>query len=457
MKPVSRQYLRLFHNTCRKYATQVAGKRAEGKPVLAAQDAKVSKLPNGVPIASLENYSPMCRIAVVFNAGPRYEPIDKLGLTHCLRVACNLRSEKSTAFAIARNLQQLGATLSCTTTREHMIYSMECLRQDVDLCAELLGQVALAPSFKVWELSDIERLQRVDVALFNQRPHNRLMELIHKAAFRDTLGRSLCMAGNRLGSFTAENLEEYVSTQYVSGNMAVAGVGVDHDTLAELVKKMPVREGPQPAVMQKAKYHGGEERADIRSPLVHAGIVTEGVASTSDELLSVALVSQVLGAHPGVEYSPTQPSSKLYSAASSAVSDRNFALTSIYSSYSDSGLFGVQGVTTAQNIGALLKSIVSVMRQVMKAGITDADLKRAKQQLKLSLHLDAEDASQLVQSMAVDVLASGKVNLPSSIEKDLDAVTLESVNAVAKRIIGGRPSLAVIGDLLQTPHLDQLI
>ena len=51
---------------------------------------QVSKLPNGVPVASLENYSPVCRIAVAFNAGPRYEPIDKLGLTHCLRVACNL-------------------------------------------------------------------------------------------------------------------------------------------------------------------------------------------------------------------------------------------------------------------------------------------------------------------------------------------------------------------------------
>jgi len=59
---------------------------------LAACILQVSKLPNGVPIASLENYSPVCRVAVVFNAGPRYEPIDNLGLTHCLRVACNLVS-----------------------------------------------------------------------------------------------------------------------------------------------------------------------------------------------------------------------------------------------------------------------------------------------------------------------------------------------------------------------------
>jgi len=53
---------------------------------------QVSKLPSGVAVASLENCSPVCRIAVAFNAGPRYEPIDQLGLTHCLRVACNLVS-----------------------------------------------------------------------------------------------------------------------------------------------------------------------------------------------------------------------------------------------------------------------------------------------------------------------------------------------------------------------------
>jgi len=38
------------------------------------------------------------------------------------------------------------------------------------MCAELLGQVALAPSFKPWELSDIERLLRVNVLQLSQSP-----------------------------------------------------------------------------------------------------------------------------------------------------------------------------------------------------------------------------------------------------------------------------------------------
>jgi len=53
-----------------------------------------------------------------------------------------------------------------------------------------------------------------------------------------------------------------------------------------------------------------------------------------------------------------------------------------------------------------------------------------RQQLKLTVYSEAEDISQLLENMAVDVLASGKVNLPSAIEKDIDAVTLESVNKV---------------------------
>jgi len=53
-------------------------------------------------------------------------------------------------------------------------------------------------------------------------------------------------------------LEEFIASHYVAGNMAVAGVGVEHSALTELVGKMPIRDGAKPAVVQKAKYHGGD-------------------------------------------------------------------------------------------------------------------------------------------------------------------------------------------------------
>jgi ubiquinol-cytochrome c reductase core subunit 2 len=58
-------------------------------------------------------------------AGSRYEQHDSLGITHVLRIAAGLTTKDSTQFAIMRNLQQIGASLSCQTGRETIAYTLQ--------------------------------------------------------------------------------------------------------------------------------------------------------------------------------------------------------------------------------------------------------------------------------------------------------------------------------------------
>lgn len=51
---------------------------------------QITKLPNGLIIASLENFSPASRIGVFIKAGSRYETTGNLGTAHLLRLASNL-------------------------------------------------------------------------------------------------------------------------------------------------------------------------------------------------------------------------------------------------------------------------------------------------------------------------------------------------------------------------------
>lgn len=51
---------------------------------------QVSKLPNGLVIASLENYSPVSSVGVFVKAGSRYETVENQGVSHVLRLAANL-------------------------------------------------------------------------------------------------------------------------------------------------------------------------------------------------------------------------------------------------------------------------------------------------------------------------------------------------------------------------------
>lgn len=52
--------------------------------------SQVTRLPSGLVIASLENYSPASKIGVFIKAGCRYETPDNQGVTHLLRLASSL-------------------------------------------------------------------------------------------------------------------------------------------------------------------------------------------------------------------------------------------------------------------------------------------------------------------------------------------------------------------------------
>ena len=68
----------------------------EASQTLSKQEAKISRLANGAVVASVENLSPVSRLAVLYNAGSRYEDNHNKGVTHAIRAASNLTNAQST-------------------------------------------------------------------------------------------------------------------------------------------------------------------------------------------------------------------------------------------------------------------------------------------------------------------------------------------------------------------------
>jgi len=167
MRASSRQVIASIRR--RLYATQAAQSQAEHTP-LPKQSPKVTRLPNGIIVASVENYSPVTKLGVVFKAGARYESTNNLGITHCLRAASALSNSKCTGFGLTRNINQIGGSFECTTTREHMIYTTECLRDETDIAAEFLSYASCNIGLKPWELKDMQPRLNVDLAVLKEQP-----------------------------------------------------------------------------------------------------------------------------------------------------------------------------------------------------------------------------------------------------------------------------------------------
>ena len=86
--------------------------QAQKRAQLPKEPVKVSKIPNGVTVVSVENHSPITRIAAVINTGSRDEKHDERGVTHALRVYSGLATKNYSQFGLSRTLNQIGAELT---------------------------------------------------------------------------------------------------------------------------------------------------------------------------------------------------------------------------------------------------------------------------------------------------------------------------------------------------------
>lgn len=450
-----------FRNSSyRAYSAQAFAAAKSGQKldhvILSKQDAKTSTLSNGLIVASVENYAPVTRLGVFVKAGARYEGGENVGITHCLRNSAGLSTKNLTVFGLTRNIEQMGGNLAATSSREHMVYTLDCIRDNFEKGLWYLAEVTSQHVFKPWELGDFASRMKVDLTLFKHQPQAVLMEALHQAAFVGGLSHSLYSPDFMIGKHNSEMLQSFVKDTFTTERAAVVGLGVDHDLFVEQVENLFHFENRRGSVdVGSSKYGGGEVRLEFPGPVSYAAVVAEGASLTNlKEMLCLALLQRILGVGPSVKYSDGLHS-KLGSAGAK-VTNEPFAVSSLNVSYSDSGLFGFVVAGQHSCMDKLLKSLVTEMRSSVKK-VTDQDVMKAKHQLEATLNMAQENQANILHDMGIQTLVQGKLTNHDDLIKIMNGITTQDVANVAAKVMKTKPSMAVVGRLHYIPHLMDLL
>ncbi|XP_034564362.1 cytochrome b-c1 complex subunit 2, mitochondrial isoform X2 [Notolabrus celidotus] len=442
----------------RLYAAQAARKlefTGAAEPVkFQPQDVQVTRLPSGLVIASLENYSPASKIGVFVKAGCRYETNDNQGVTHLLRLASNLTTKGASAFKICRGVEAVGGSMSVTSSRENMSYTVDCLRDDIDTVMEYLINVTTAPEFRAWEVSDLTPRVKMDKAQAAQSAQISIIEALHAAAYKNTLCNSLYCPDHMVGDIESEHLHQFVQNNFTSARMALVGLGVDHSVMKQVGEQfLNIRSGAG-TTGAEAQYRGGEVRLLSTSSMVHSAVVSQSAAAGSSEALAFSVLQHLLGAGPHIKRGSCA-SSKLVHGVAKATTDP-FDVSAFNASYSDSGLFGVYTISQAAAAGDVIKAALAQVKAVADGGVTAADLTRAKAQMKGQFLMSLETSEGLLETMGTQALAEGSYCSHEEISKKIDNVSLTDVANAAKKFVSGKKTMASSGNLAKTPFVDEI-
>ncbi|KAK2586792.1 hypothetical protein KPH14_011817 [Odynerus spinipes] len=405
-------------------------------------------LNNKIVVAALDNNSPVAQVSIIFRAGPRNETYHTQGVSHHLRIAAGLTTCRSSYFGITRNIQQLGGNIIATTDRESTAYTLQVTRNNLDQALIFLEDVATQQAFKPWEISD--QLPRLRYELSKIPETTRLLELLHKTAYRTGLGYSLYSPKRHVGKISSETLQHFVNTWFTGSRCAVVATGVPFSEVCSFASNLNV--SSQDGCDQPTKYYGGETRKERNSSIASVAMALESAGLNKEkDALAFAVLQRAAGTGPQVKWGSSI--SPLYRSICSAAGQQTFAVSALNTTYSDSGLFGVVLCSEPSIAGSVTKAAYKWLRSPK---LSDADISRGKNALKTEILYAAENGTALLEILGQQALFKGCASTPISLIASVDKITASDVNNVARKLSSGKLSLAAIGDICCVPNVDEL-
>lgn len=345
-----------------------------------------------------------------YSAGSRNEVHSTLGASHIIRVAAGLSTKHATSFGIIRNIQQLGGSLSVTSDREIIAYTVEVTRDHLEEALQYLEKTVTGQLFKPWEILDNSTRVKLDLANISQQV--KAVELLHRAAYRTGLGNSIFCPKHKIGKISSETLQHFFESNFTANRGAVAGVNVEHTLLVGFSQSLQIGTGE--GIRNESKYHGNAEiRKEKGGRAASVAVATSGGSwSSLKEGVAFNILQRAAGTTPSTKRG--QSAGVLVKAIQSAAP--NTAATTLNASYSDNGLFGFVVSGPAKEVGNATEAGIKALKS---AAISENDVARGKAQLKSELAFIYETDATLVQALAGQ---SAQLGAPLTLKAAFDAV-----------------------------------
>ncbi|MFL9823830.1 M16 family metallopeptidase [Rhodoplanes sp. SY1] len=400
---------------------------------------EVSRLPSGLIVVTddmphLETAS----LGVWVNCGSRHERPDEHGISHFLEHMAFKGTASRTARQIAEEIEAVGGDLNAATGVEVTAYYARMLREDVPLALEVLADILSNPRFDDHEIVREKNVIIQEIGALEDTPDDLVFDYLQATAYAgQPVGRSILGTPDTVRSIDAAMLRDYLGRNYRGPGTVVAAAGaVNHQVVLEKVERLfggfagPSRGRPEPA-----RFHGGVhvEARDLEQ--AHLALALEGVPQRDPTLYSLQVFTNVLGG--GM-------SSRLFQ----EVRETRGLCYSIYcfhSPYADTGLFGLYAGTDAADAKELMRVVVAEM-EAAAYGLTEAEVARAKAQMKSGLLMALESSGARAEQLARQMIIHDRVMTVEEIVARVDAVTVDSARAAGRALLArSRPAVAALG------------
>jgi predicted Zn-dependent peptidase len=381
-------------------------------------------------------------------AGGRHEAAEQNGIAHFLEHMAFKGTTRRSAFQIAEEIEDVGGYINAYTSREVTAYYARVLEADVPLGLDVIADIVLNPVFDPKEI-EVERhviLQEIGQAL--DTPDDIIFDWLQEAAFPDQpIGRTILGPAERIAAFGREDLTRFVTQHYSPDRMILSAAGaVDHDRIvADAERIFGHLAVAADRAIAPAHWHGREKREVRDLEQVHFALGLVGPSIRAEDFYPAQVYTTALGG--GM-------SSRLFQ----RIREERGLCYSIYAqagAYDDTGMITIYAGTSEEEIGELATLTIDELKRSAE-DMTEAEIARARAQMKAGLLMGLESPSSRAERMARSLAIWGRVPSVEENTAKIEGVSRTDVLAFAENLTQATSALALYGPIEAAPMLTAL-
>lgn len=384
-------------------------------------------------------------IGVWMRVGSMMETPAENGLSHFLEHMVFKGTEKRSTRDIAEEMDAVGGQMNAFTGKDCTCFYAKVIDEDLPLAVDILSDMTLHASLDETEFNKERGVILEEISMEEDSPEDVVHELLSRIQFGDqAAGMPILGPAEQIAAYTRDDLANYRARHYHPENCVVALAGnYDPEQVLALIQQYFgewKKSGQRQTVPPMQPIPGQKAAKEKDTEQLHICLGYPGTFFGSDELYPMSVMNNLLGG---------AMSSRLFQ----KIREEMGMAYSIYtypSTYVGCGTFAVYAGVSPKNGHAVLDETLRQLNLLCRDGVTEKEFREAKNQLRGSYLLGLESPGSRMQSMGRGQLHLDRCMTPEETVAKIEAVTIESVNAVARRIFSNAPCISVVGKQAET-------
>jgi zinc protease len=404
-------------------------------------------LANGVTaILRRTETHPAVTIALMLPGGSVYDPRERPGVAGFVSRVVDRGTAGRTSAAIAEALDDRGVTLSVGVNHHLFLLNCVCLAEDVGDVLEIIADVVRNPVFPPAEVDT--RRAEVVTAIRQEEDSpasvawDALMALLYSSGH--PYGRPTRGTIESVQAITRDELVAFHRARFFPTGLTIGLIGAvrPDEAIEAVARAFGGWTAPESPVVTVAHATGGEERRRRVVPMMNKaqadiayGFV--GVRRRDPDYYAALLMNNVLGQYG------------LGGRLGDRIREREGMAYYAYSSFEGNvgeGPLVIRAGVAAENVDRAVASIDEEVTRMALEGVTPAELADARQYLIGSLPRMLETNSGIATFLLTAEFFGLGLDFERRLPALLEGVSLEQVNAVARRLLrADRAAVAIAG------------